>query len=265
MQNIFLFLDRPDSRSTDEESMHPGINQPKIVKSNSSSRVIGKTPLHQRALNERGRLGRTSEAELNDSNGTHTLPRTTGIVKSKSTITANKRPTRSLSAGGSQEFFGKNSVYSANQRGARNLSAGTRTPVTTRAATGKNTWNGPNVGQRQRLRGNLFQADLFNDKSMENGDKAKTYNVAELTDIDLATLIRTALELPSDEDKISHIELALKQLEEKQVRRNSTDAHSVSLPYSSNSAESSPMHSKSVNIRKRRDNGSTKIPKPVFY
>lgn len=182
-------------------------------------------------------------------------------------MVANKRPTRSLSAGGSQEFYGKSSTYSTNnQRGARNLSAGTRTPVTTRAVAGKNTWNGPNSGHRTRLRGNLFQTDLFNDKSMEGGDKGKTYNVAGLNEIDLATLIRTALELPSDEDKISHIELALKQLEAKeQVRRNSTDGHSVSLPYTSNSAESSPHHSKSLAIKKRKDNGSTKIPKPLFY
>lgn len=198
--------------------------------------------------------GRTSDES--DSSGNHTLPRNTGIVKSKSTIIANKRPTRSLSAGGSQEFYGKNSSFSSNQRTARNLSAGTRTPISTRPSpTGKNTWNGSN---RARVRGNLFQTDLFTTDGA--GDKSTA------ADIDLATLIRTALELPSDEDKISHIELALKQLEAKEIRRNSSDGHSVSLPYTtSTSADSSPIHSKSSLVRKRRENGSTKIPKPVFY
>lgn len=247
--------------------MLPTLTQPKIVKSSSSSRMTAKSQVAQRPLLERGRSsGRTSEGETSDSSGTHTLPRTTGIMKSKSTVVANKRPTRSLSAGGSQEFYGKNSTYSANQRLARNVVPSSRTPLTTRAATGKNTWTGPNTGFRSRIRGNLFQTDLFADKS--NND-SKTRNGEEFKDLDLATLIKTALELPSDEDKISHIELALKQLEAKQTqtRRSSIDGQSVSLPYSANnSVESSPLHSKApAVIKKRKENGITKIPKPIFY
>ncbi|CAL8115638.1 unnamed protein product [Orchesella dallaii] len=250
--------DRPDSRSTDEEFILPTVSQPKVIKSSSSSRVVPKSQTHQRnPINERGRsFGRISDAETSDSSGTHTLPRTTGVIKSKSTVTANKRPARSLSAGGSQEFYGKSSTYAASQRSTRNIPAGSRTPLTSRAA-GKNTWNGSNVGPRPRLRGNLFQDDLFHNKH-EVMDQQQ--------ELVLANLIKAALELPSNDEKISHITLALEQLEARQPsRQNSVEGHSVSLPYNSNSAGSSPVHSKSVTIKKRKDNGSTKIPKPVFY
>jgi hypothetical protein len=124
---------------------------------------------------------------------------------------------------------------------------------------GKNTWNGPNGTRTSRTRPNLFHANFFPEPSVpaESGPSPSD----DFPNPNLAEWIKKALELDSDADKISHIELAIKQFE--QQREGSPE-------YSSSSSSSLPythdlLSPTTTAVRKRKENGVTRIPKPSFY
>ena len=212
--------------------------------------------------------------------GTPTATRKTYMVPSP--------PTRSLSAGGTVEFY--RNVSSPRTPQSRRIIGGTvngrtggplsgtgslRSNSANAATPGKNgTWNGSNPARRQRA--NLFQAPYFGQQhQQQQGDSMDNLDSGEPPSEefpDLAMWIKKALELDLDADKISHIEMAIKQFEQR--REQSPEHHSTSLPYSVNNDSSSSCAStptnnmltaKTLPIRKRNDNGITKIPKPNFY
>lgn len=204
-------------------------------------------------------------------------PRLDQSKRSNSTLSASKTnpPSRSLSASGTAEFYGRG-------RGVSNL-RGENGKVRANAVTvpasklggkvqGKNTWSGPNPsngslgGRSSRARPNLFRSNFFNPEEPIRTDS----NESEISDSsgegrsNLAEWIKKALELESDADKISHIELAIKQFE-KQSRQESPDSTNSSILANSLPYNNSCTNNSLITVRKRKENGSTKIPKPSFY
>jgi hypothetical protein len=196
------------------------------------------------------------------------------------TTSRSKVPThaRSLSASGTAEFFGRNRSYgvTGGQKFAKGvttigngtIAGGRSAPNPVSRTSGKNTWNGYGTGPRTRNRPNLFQQDIFNGQSartpqFENQSEESSNPVVFP---DLAACIKRALELDSDQDKISHIELVIKQFEQQKSgdqSPTSIDREAVSLPFISCPDQS--FGAKSLTINKRKENGMTKIPKPNFY
>lgn len=269
-----IISDRPDSRSTDEDIvLSPPRKEPCVPKSHSTSRVPN---TYSRSISN----DRSKESSLFSPNRKRFVsgegfqsPAMTPKHCSHPPNVLNNRPqvqARSLSASGTAEFYGRNN--SIGQTGGQKLlkpsGTGHRNGYLTpqQRASGKNTWNGYGTGPRTRNRPNLFQSDLFGNKCQVS-DKCHTPLQTQLGDCpspelpDLASCIRQALELHSDAEKISHIELVIKQYELQ--RNDSIPNESVSLPYIHTGSFSAP--AKSLNISKRKETGITKIPRPNFY
>ncbi|CAG7730034.1 unnamed protein product [Allacma fusca] len=300
--------ERPDSRSTDEEvgHSHTPERDGRVLKSNSSS-LVNKVPTrptsreaHARSMScerpnrgppgsfrQRYVSGENTGVVNKQSNYGHKRTNSTGSPK-KSPLTDNQRktitqapPTRSLSAGGTVEFYKNNTPSNRymNNRTGRNIggtasATGFVSSAGSNRIPGKNTWNGPNTPRRQRA--NLFQAPFFG-PGAGRGEHSVSRTAAPHDSVDnlsedlsndcpdLAMWIKKALELDQDADKISHIELAIKQFEEQ--REKSPEHKSTSLPYSVNDSATNNLtqQQKQLPIRKRNDKGITKIPKPNFY
>lgn len=276
---------QPQNRSVSCE--RPQENRQRVTKSNGNS--------------ESGHFSRpnisTSNARLNQTR----LSQGNKPVKSSTTpshILKTLPPTRSLSASGTTDFFKNYSrptrlqksptSVSCNRNGQNSLNR-TCPPQnnTTPTPSGKNTWNG-NSRSSSRARPNLFHANYFNNSRSNSRTDLEHQNADDETSahsLNLAEWIKKALELDSDAAKISHIEQAIKQFEQQGPNNNYNNSSmmpdfevgSMSLPYSTNYDSLSPSSSELPSIsstissfsiggiKKRKDNGLTRIPKPNFF
>lgn len=277
--SLHYYPDRPDSRSTDEDiiPLTPPRKEQSILKSHSTSRVPSHTYSPQRSISN-DRSGNQPSLTRKRYVSGEAFPPSSSPVKHAFGSTSHPpnvlktRPqpanTRSLSASGRADFYGRNTM-------GPNVGKATavhRTTTQPRTPTGgKNTWNGYGTGPRVRPRPNLFQSDLFTNKRQNSdlgqGQDEGDYNTA--SDLpDLASCIRKALELRSDAEKISHIELVIKQYELQRSDSLPQSDESVSLPYLNHQGSlSAPPKSlgNNVIVSKRKETGFTKIPKPNFY
>jgi len=240
----------------------------------SSDRSKGSAILSNRSRYTSGEGSRTplpSRSQLSK----HVLDSSTGSGSAKSKITT---PGRSLSASGTAEFFGRNKSYGvssgqkvvkgASSNNSANLLGRSTAPNSSVRTSGKNTWNGYSTGPRPRNRPNLFQQDVFSGRNTQK--PSCEYEAGDSNEVvaypDLAACIKRALELDSDQDKISHIELVIQQYEKKkggELSPTLSDREAISLPFVSPLDQS--LSPKSITISKRKENGMTKIPKPNFY
>lgn len=192
----------------------------------------------------------------------------------------NRTPThvRSLSASGSSEFYGRNPVASNGPRSnkgqsgypSQQVQSSRPTPAqnTTPQRSGKNTWNGYGTGPRVRARPTV--QNLFGQSKRQNSDlgvgQGRRPSLAGDSNLDsplpdLASCIKQALELNSDAEKISHIEMMIKQYESQ--RPDIVPNETISLPFINSGSLSAPP--KPVGVNKRKELGFSKIPKPKFF
>jgi len=303
--------ERPDSRSTDEEitqnspqkerSIMKSVSTGRVPRtlngfglnsSNNNSRSIScertrdLTPFRQRLLSADVNaikirpIGNMNEPQ-------NQKPRWNACSKSKSNINFTpKPPTRSLSASGTAEFYGRTSNAPRNVFIRSRGTTPNPSSVNNNSRTnGKNTWTGPSPvapgatgGNRSRMRPNLFNSNFFNNSEViarpqplrTKSNDSDFSNTSSTIEPNLAEWIKRALELDSDADKISHIELAIQQFENQNQREDSPELSSYNSNSSTDNQESLPyIEDSSLNsnlsIRKRKENGITKIPRPSFY
>jgi len=296
-------LERPDSRSTDEDiSRNPSpplkVTPPSgVLKSSSTGRMPRTNWPSRSASCDRSsgrRISRTNVPnsrlypppvvqangfQINRSASNHSA---TGVGTPGPAAKPQMRTRyeRSLSAGGTADFFGgsrstsqaksaNNSVRMPRAHGTPTSSSGNISMGTGKWGGGKNTWNGSPMTAKHKVRPNLFHAEYNGQSScsMREDENLPDSGLADSSgnNAGLAECIRKALTLESNEEKIYHIEQFIKSYEQQRQHVTQESPSALSLPYDNSGCSLFPRTVPVLAARRRKFSGNTRIPQPNFY